>query len=615
MIQAEVAATSDEEKLKVFTEFMENEYFIRGERYPTALGEPPSRQGSVFGGALRSLDSAPPSTGIGRSTEAPIEHSEAIITSDVVPPLFSGNNQSSSTKQPYHQAHQPAKIPTPVQEVAIEPPPPKQQTPKPVEYDYQPQEEYRQPQPPKQQTPKPVEYTHQPQQEEYKPPEKVDSYQAFYPGASVPSKPPQAAEEPTPSQDGYKAFNPTIHQSPPRKTASPGPNQHQNYVPFRRPSDPPVSPPLGHIPYGSGRASATDTRGSQPASKRRSVIYPPPARAQTMASPTEGALPPEPGPLKRVGTGGDYWGPRPQGTATESIGGPSAKNKVLPFPAEFPADFPVSSLLDFPPESNASKRSEEYFTPSQEKTSYDELKVLQGPAQPPLAPTPSAPATTALTGVLPAGGVHRPKSTTVLDDILKTITEVGENFSFIDEINAQYKESSKKRQQKLDEERKMRREEHEEYTDRLFADQEIGYGDINEMDTTFNEEEAAKEAKEEEAEYGRYCSDVFQKVYDKLQEGIKGLMDKYFQTMNNIQSAVSGKDRWTRIDGLELTELLEGLLELRGYIERRHEKVQEAILERDRRYRKTVIQPLYAAGNIKKMKTMGQHFDESEKTT
>jgi hypothetical protein len=156
-------------------------------------------------------------------------------------------------------------------------------------------------------------------------------------------------------------------------------------------------------------------------------------------------------------------------------------------------------------------------------------------------------------------------------------------------------------------------EEHEEHTDRLFADHEIGYGDVGDMDEAFNAKEAEKKTKEEEVEWEKYRDEVFQKVYDKIQEGIKGLMDKHFQTINGLQDAVSGKERWTKIEGLELTDLLEGLILLRGYIERRHEKVQVAILERDRRYRRTVIQPLYVSGNISKMKSMEKHFDESEK--
>ena len=270
---------------------------------------------------------------------------------------------------------------------------------------------------------------------------------------------------------------------------------------------------------------------------------------------------------------------------------------------------------NFPPEPEEKypKSSEEYVTPPQD-ADLDELKLGPTPAPPVLGL--STPATVnALSTVLPATGFHKTPSTAVLDDIKKTIDEVGEDFSFVEKINTTYADASKKRLQQLEEERRVRLEEHEEYTNRLFSDHEIGYGDINDMDEEFNAEEAEKKAKEEEAEWEKYRDEVFQKVYDKIQEGIKGLMDKHFQTINSLQDAVSGKERWSKAEGLELTDLLEGLILLRGYIERRHEKVQAAILERDRRYRKTVIQPLYASGNISKMKIMEKHFDESEKKT
>ncbi|RPA95684.1 hypothetical protein L873DRAFT_1295381 [Choiromyces venosus 120613-1] len=574
MIQAEVAATSDEEKLRVFTEFMEKEYFIRGERYPNALGDIPSRQGSVFGG-MKNFD-GPAST---QSAEKSPKISNKDVASDVsVAPLFCGQHHHTPQNQPH-----PPNIPSPIHEVAY-------QTPK---------------------------------QDEFNPPERVETYQAFRPGAAPP-KPQQPLEDPPVGNDSYKAFNPAVYSPPQQKPTSPASHQHQGYVPFRpnesaspptktvtpgngahapykapptKPGSRPASSGSDFVAYDAKRASTIDNRGAQSQSKRSSVIYNQPGRAQTMAPPGHGH-PPEFGPPKPAPTVVD--------TAPYQAYVTSSEKYRSPTRAEAP-NFPPEPQEKYP------KSSEEYFTPSQ-SVELDELKLGPTPTPPILGlSTPST--VNALSTVLPANRSHKVPSTAVLDGIKKTIAEVGEDFSFIEKINTAYADALKKRLQKLEEERRVRLEEHEEYTDRLFTHHEIGYGDVNDMDQTFNAEEAEKKAKEEEAEYEKYRDEVFQKVYDKIQEGIKGLMDKYFQTINSLQDAVLGKERWMKIEGLELTDLLEGLILLRGYIERRHEKVQVAILERDRRYRKTVIQPLYASRNISKMKSMEKHFDESEKKT
>lgn len=574
MIQAEVEATSDEEKLKIFTEFMEKEYFIRGERYPNALGDIPSRQGSVFG-SMKNSDGPVNIPGVEKSPE--ISNKEA-ASNVSVPPLFGGQQHHT----PQSQSH-PPNIPSPIHEAAYQ----------------------------------------APQHEEPKPLERVETYQPFRPGAAPP-KPQQPVEDPPVGNDGYKAFNPAIHSPPLQKPSSPAPHQHQGYVPFRpseatpppaktltpgnsayapykapppKPGSRPASSGSDFVPYGSNRASTIDIRGPQSQSKRSSVVYNQPSRSQTMAPPVGGHHT-EFGPAKRAPTAVD---PAPyQAYVT------SSEDYRSPTRAQAPNFPPV-------PEQKYPKDSEEYVTPPQD-ADLDELKLGPTPAPPVLGLSTSA-TVNALSTVLPATRFHKTPSTAVLDGIKKTIDEVGEDFSFVEKINTTYADASKKRLQQLEEERRVRLEEHEEYTNRLFSDHEIGYGDINDMDEEFNAEEAEKKAKEEEAEWEKYRDEVFQKVYDKIQEGIKGLMDKHFQTINSLQDAVSGKERWSKAEGLELTDLLEGLILLRGYIERRHEKVQAAILERDRRYRKTVIQPLYASGNISRMKIMEKHFDESEKKT
>lgn len=598
MIQAEVAAQTDEEKLKIFTEFMENEYFVRGQRYPTALGDPPSRQGSVY---------RLPGIGYGTPKEEKDLRDKLEQVAEVV--VESKPVETPQQPKPPTPAPLPAQIHIPSPDRQLSPGP---ELRSPADFpEVVPQEE-RQPTP-RSPTPEP--------QEPISPQPLVinkrsSTYQPFRPDGSMGS--PTGAG---PSK--YAAFNPSVHGSP--SSPESASRNEDKYVPFRGPEPPrtsqatppdpnrggpgpykpynpvgdrksptPIGPERGsqYVPYDPKRASIIMSNSPAPgsSSKRNSggAPYPHLSRADTLpASPATTAGPQPFGPLKGAKTFMEGYPPFTPGSA----GYPSSAD---------------SSNIFSTPESDETRgrERESYFPPAPEPV--QPLQLRKAGVQIPEV-------LKSLSAVLPADRTPRVKSTKVLDDVKKTIDSIGEDFSFIDVINRAYNESAKKRRRKLDDERRKRAEEQEEYTDELFADQQIGYGDIKEMEMEFKSKESRKEAKEEEEEYETYCSEVFQKVYDKLQEGIKGLMDKYLNIMLDIPNAVAGKDRWITANGIELTELLEGLLELRKYTETRHEKVQAAIIERDRKFKKTVIQPLYVSGNIAKMKSMEKHFDESEK--
>lgn len=614
MIQAEVAAQTDQEKLKIFTDFMENEYFIRGQRYPTALGDPPSRQSSVYG-KLPGVSYGTPKEE--KDLKGGLEQvAEVVVENKPVEP----KQKPAQPKQKPVESQKPAepqqqlKPPTPPAPPPVEiyVPPVDRSTPSPGPQPRSPTNlpevvtHQQRPQTPKAPTPKPM----SPEPISPEPlviNKRASQYQPFRPDGGPPS----------PSK--YSSFNSSARGSPPAQAeskyvpfrapepprtsqATPEPNKADMYKPYNPVSQPedrksptPIGPERGsqYVPYDPKRASIIMSNTPVPGSghsKRDSVsgAYPPPVRSDTLpASPMSSGSQPF-GPLKGAKTFVDSYQP------------------YTPSSAGYPSSAGSSNIFSTPEsDGQPSKKRESYFPPIQEP-----IQPLQ-PRKAGASPIPEV--LRALTAVLPADRSPRVKSTKILDEVRKTVEAVGEDFSFIDEINKAYNESAKKRRRKLDDERRKRAEEQEEYTDELFADHQIGYGDIKDMEMEFKSKESRREAKEEEEEYETYCSEVFQKVYDKLQEGIKGLMDMYIGIERDIPVAVAGKDRWITTGGVELTELLEGLLELRKYIEVRHEKVQAAVIERDRRFKKTVIQPLYTSGNIGKMKSMEKHFEESEK--
>lgn len=612
MIQAEVAATTDEDKLKVFTEFMENEYFVRGQRYPNALGGPPSGRNSIFGkfpGGFGTVEKAKDDK-LGQVIEVavavaaesrPVEPQQIKPPTPVALPAEAFTAPLAISKVGGWPSPEPRTIsPTSFPEVV--PQAQKSMTPEPSPGS---------PEPPI--SPEPLVIN-----------KRSSAYQPFRPGA-VPtsvfnsnfheSSPPgpTSTDSPAPSvqENQYLPFQPpSTSKTTPEPNQGDTPSYYKPYNPVAtgqatgRGSPIPVGPERGsqYVPYDPKRASVIMSGTPAPAPgkghlKRNSAVsaYPPPARADTIpTSPTSGGPQHPFGPLKSSKTSVDGYPPYAPGS-----GYPSSTGSSNVFST------PESDVL-------GGKQVESYF-PSTQPTVEPAQPIR--PLQTRRAPSPIPEELKNLSAVLPEDRAPRSQSTRVLDEVKKTTETIGEDFSFISEINRAYTESAKKRRRGLDEGRRKRAEEHEEYTDELFADEQIGYGDIKDMETEFKSEEARKEAKEEEDEYETYCSEVFQKVYDKLQEGIKGLMDKYLSIVRDIPTAVVGKERWNTPVGVELTELLEGLLDLRKYIETRHEKVQEAIIERDRRFKKTVIQPLYASGNIGKMKSMEKHFEESEKKT
>ena len=200
--------------------------------------------------------------------------------------------------------------------------------------------------------------------------------------------------------------------------------------------------------------------------------------------------------------------------------------------------------------------------------------------------------------------------------IRAAMNNIPDDFTFFDRLHRDWEVEANIVRQKLDEQRQKRQEEQEAHTDQLFAEQQIGYADIKPMEEEFKRSESARKIKEDEEEFQDYTQKVFDPIYTKLQEHIKVLMEQYMSCTNVLKTAVGGRgllDQHNNRPNLAL--VMDLLLELYTRIEVRHVRVLSAILERDRRYKKTVLQPLYAAGDVAEMKESEKHFEEAEKKT
>ncbi|KAH7131949.1 hypothetical protein B0J11DRAFT_480799 [Dendryphion nanum] len=206
---------------------------------------------------------------------------------------------------------------------------------------------------------------------------------------------------------------------------------------------------------------------------------------------------------------------------------------------------------------------------------------------------------------------------TRLDDIRARNEALNKtDFKFIAELTENWEKSATLARKKRDVDRRKRQEESEARNDELFNNDEISYADIGAIEDEFKERERELKAKEDRDEYKSYVEEVFDKVYDRLQDDIKSLMDLYIEAETLLHTSITGIPALSAIppDDVTVTGMnLELLRTINSFIEIRHEIVVNTVAERDRRYKKTEIQPLYAAGNITKMKTVEKHFENAEK--
>jgi hypothetical protein len=201
-----------------------------------------------------------------------------------------------------------------------------------------------------------------------------------------------------------------------------------------------------------------------------------------------------------------------------------------------------------------------------------------------------------------------------LEGLWKNSAALPSDFEYITSLTAEYDKTAILIRKRNDAARHKRQEESEEHNDQLFNDNEISYADIGDLEDEFKEKERELKAQEDREEYKTYVEQVFDKVYDRLQGEIKGLMDLYIEAENLLQISASGvKIIGGNSDVPSTHEALELLKDLHGKLELRHEKVAQAVAERDKRYKRTEIQPLYAKGEIQKMKAVERHFENAEK--
>lgn len=219
-----------------------------------------------------------------------------------------------------------------------------------------------------------------------------------------------------------------------------------------------------------------------------------------------------------------------------------------------------------------------------------------------------------LISVLPSSG-KVPKESVQLQDMKNTMDGVPDDFSFIHQSVVDWDTEAKKEREIHERERHVRQGESEQKIDALFDDHEIGYGDISELESEFKSSEAARKADEDRAEYQTFLSGVFDVVWTRLHFEIAQLTPLYDKCSRIVNETLVGKDMFEgSAKQLALAPTMNLLLALHQKLEIRHQKAFEAVLERDRRLKKTEVSPWYTLGNVAKVKQLEKQFDSNEKT-
>ena len=225
-----------------------------------------------------------------------------------------------------------------------------------------------------------------------------------------------------------------------------------------------------------------------------------------------------------------------------------------------------------------------------------------------------------------------------------------EDFSWISNLYASFDAQSAQIRARLDIERQQRTEVSEQRTEQLFNDNEIGYADLKSLEKKFSEDEKEIMAKECRAEYSRFTAEVFGHVYGRLQSEIGLLMpfaehhvrERFLSekrvsldnhsdaTISNgvvlgleaLEMQTSSRERSSEVfkeadinasivnDSQALPEkmreskrpTLEEVLCLYlciiDKIEGRHERTVQALTDRDKRYARSILEPLAFSSSV-----------------
>ncbi|EWC46172.1 hypothetical protein DRE_04550 [Drechslerella stenobrocha 248] len=207
-----------------------------------------------------------------------------------------------------------------------------------------------------------------------------------------------------------------------------------------------------------------------------------------------------------------------------------------------------------------------------------------------------------------------PDKSKLLLPIREACEKVGKEFLDVDKKRRDFEVEAKEIREMNEAERDRLKSEHDEYTEELYSQQKILYEDLHDIDENFNATQNDLKEKQEKAEFDKFNEEIFTPVYNIIQERIAELKKQHKALLGVIKTASSGREKFEpKVNKPHLQDALMLLVDLHDTLEAHHMKLQEAIADRDKRFKSTVLTPLYASNNYAKLRDAKKHFDEEEK--
>ena len=201
-----------------------------------------------------------------------------------------------------------------------------------------------------------------------------------------------------------------------------------------------------------------------------------------------------------------------------------------------------------------------------------------------------------------------------LTRLRQSMDAIRDDFSFIHKTVLTWDSDAKKGRERNDKERQSRTTQNEARIDALFNENEIGYGDISQLEAEFKRQEATKKAQEDRDEVDTFVEKVFDVVWKRIHYEMDQLQPLYDQCTELVSNASAGRTMFEDSeDTVPVASAMEVLLILYQKLMVRHQKAFEAVLERDRRLKKTEIAPWNALGSNEKVKKIEKRFEDAEK--
>ena len=201
-----------------------------------------------------------------------------------------------------------------------------------------------------------------------------------------------------------------------------------------------------------------------------------------------------------------------------------------------------------------------------------------------------------------------------LSRLRQATTSIPDDFSFIHKTVLAWDAEAKKARERYEHERHARQQQNEQRIETLFNEHEIGYADISQLETEYKRQDGAKKAEEDREEVDTFVHSVFDVVWARINYEMDQLTPLYEECTQLVANASAGRGMFEDAEErIPIAPAMDILLALYQKLMIRHQKAFEAVLERDRRIKKTEVAPWHAIGSADKVRRIEKRFEDAEK--